>query len=68
MKNEFKRTEQIGFRTSKTVLNRLVTLSKNGFRSLSQQIELMLLDHPDMKDIKEKILKNKMENEKKQSK
>ena len=56
MKMKIKRTEQIGFRTTKEVFQRLEQLAKDGYRSLSQQVEKIILEHPDFKDIRDKVL------------
>jgi hypothetical protein len=58
MKNE-KKTKQISVKLTPTVYQRIVFFAKKEFRSASQQVEKMLLEHPDMKDIKKKIIDNK---------
>lgn len=50
------RTETIGFRTTKQVSNRLSVLAEKGYRSISQQVEKIILEHPDFKDIRDKVL------------
>ncbi len=57
MKNvKANRTETIGFRTTPKIADKLNEMAEKGHRTLSQQVEMMLLEHPDFKDIRDKVL------------
>lgn len=54
-----KKTKQISIKLTEDVYRRVKSLAKNGYRSLSQQVDKIILEHPDFKDIREEMLNKK---------
>ena len=51
-----KKTQQINVKMNDVIFNRIEELAEKGYRSKGQQITKIILEHPDFKDIRDKVL------------
>ena len=51
-----KKIKQIGVKMSEIIFTRVEELAQKGYRSRGRQIVKIILEHPDFKDIRDKVL------------